>query len=148
MKTIFSFSLFILFQVSFAQHTALHDSLFRNGHYEMRVRDIQFDLAKTTLRQESNAVLDELFVLLNDKRFKKIEIGVHTISRGAADYNLKLSQGRADNIVTYLVNKGISKKIIVAKGYGEKEWDPKLCTGGEEGGRTDNNKKVVVVIWK
>jgi len=40
-------------------------------------------------------------------------------SRGNDDYNLKLSQRRADAAVNYLVSKGISRSRLVAKGYGE-----------------------------
>ena len=50
-----------------------------------------------------------------------IEIGSHTDSRGTDLYNETLSQNRAQSVVDYLVSKGIDKKRIKAKGYGEKE---------------------------
>ena len=45
--------------------------------------------------------------------------GSHTDSRGNDDYNLKLSQARAQSCVDYLISKGIAKKRMIAKGYGE-----------------------------
>ena len=50
-----------------------------------------------------------------------IEIGSHTDSRGSDLYNETLSQNRAQSVVNYLVAKGIDKKRIRAKGYGEKQ---------------------------
>ncbi len=49
----------------------------------------------------------------------QIELGSHTDSRGNDEYNLKLSQSRANSAVNYIVGKGIGKERITAKGYGE-----------------------------
>ena len=49
----------------------------------------------------------------------KIELSAHTDSRGTDAYNNKLSQARAQSCVDYLVEKGITKDRLVAKGYGE-----------------------------
>lgn len=48
-----------------------------------------------------------------------IELGSHTDSRGNESYNKKLSQRRADAAVQYLIEKGINKNRIEAKGYGD-----------------------------
>ncbi len=48
-----------------------------------------------------------------------MELSSHTDSRSAADYNLKLSQRRADAAKKYIVEKGIAQNRIVAVGYGE-----------------------------
>ncbi|HEX3007978.1 MAG TPA: OmpA family protein, partial [Bacteroidales bacterium] len=47
-----------------------------------------------------------------------IEVGSHTDSLGNYEYNKKLSQERADNVISYLVSKGIEKKRLAAVGYG------------------------------
>lgn len=47
-----------------------------------------------------------------------IEVGSHTDSLGNSEYNKKLSQQRADNVINYLVSKGIEKKRLAAVGYG------------------------------
>jgi outer membrane protein OmpA-like peptidoglycan-associated protein len=48
-----------------------------------------------------------------------IELSSHTDARGNDAYNLKLSQGRAQSCVDYIIEKGIAKKRIQATGYGE-----------------------------
>ena len=51
----------------------------------------------------------------------------HTDSRGTDEYNLKLSERRAEATVQYIVSKGISADRISGKGFGESE--PKVnCT--------------------
>lgn len=60
-----------------------------------------------------------LFIMLEEYKGITIEIGSHTDNVGSKRYNARLSQLRADKIVNYLVDKGIEKDRLVAKGYGE-----------------------------
>jgi len=82
------------------------------------LENIFYDLDKATLRDESKVALDKLasFLLSNDV---KIELSSHTDSRGGNAYNMNLSQRRAQSCVDYLLNKGVPKSDIIAKGYGE-----------------------------
>ena len=48
-----------------------------------------------------------------------IEIGSHTDSRSSAQYNLTLSQNRAQSVVSYLIAKGVDPVRLSARGYGE-----------------------------
>ena len=48
-----------------------------------------------------------------------IELSAHTDDKGSDDFNMKLSQRRAESVVTYLISKGIPKEQLIAKGYGE-----------------------------
>jgi outer membrane protein OmpA-like peptidoglycan-associated protein len=63
--------------------------------------------------------LERLYGLLKMNSGLRLEIATHTDSRGDDDYNLTLSQERAEAIVEYLVEKGISASRLVARGYGE-----------------------------
>jgi len=49
-----------------------------------------------------------------------VKISAFADSKGSDAYNLKLTQRRANQGKTYLVNKGISQERIDAIGYGEK----------------------------
>jgi outer membrane protein OmpA-like peptidoglycan-associated protein len=49
----------------------------------------------------------------------KVELSSHTDSRGSIAYNDKLSNNRSSSCVDYIISKGISSKMISAKGYGE-----------------------------
>lgn len=84
-----------------------------------RLANIYYDYNSATLRDSSKTVLDTLFSLLAANPKIVIELSSHTDSRGSSDYNLKLSQARADSCVAYLIAKGISANRLVAKGYGE-----------------------------
>lgn len=86
---------------------------------EIVIPNIYYDYDKTTLRPESEIVLDTLVALLLENPTVKLEIGSHTDSRGSDSYNEKLSQGRAESVVRYLISKGIDINRLIAKGYGE-----------------------------
>jgi len=49
----------------------------------------------------------------------KVELQGHTDSKGSDAYNLNLSQKRAEEVVKYLLAKGVSPEQLKAKGYGE-----------------------------
>jgi outer membrane protein OmpA-like peptidoglycan-associated protein len=83
------------------------------------LKNIFYDYNKATLRKESINELDRLVKLLNDNPTLKIELSAHTDSRGSDAYNQKLSQERAQSVVNYLIEHGISKDRLVAKGMGE-----------------------------
>lgn len=76
------------------------------------------DLNEATLREESKTSLDRLAEFLIENNLK-IELSAHTDSRGSKRYNKDLSQRRAQSCVNYLIEKGVSRYNIVAKGYGE-----------------------------
>jgi peptidoglycan-associated lipoprotein len=63
--------------------------------------------------------LDKLVETLNDNPNVTIELMSHTDSRDTEEYNLTLSQKRAQSVVDYLVSKGIELERLMAKGYGE-----------------------------
>ena len=86
------------------------------------VKDIYYEFDKYNLLDSSKTVIDTtVYKILTDNESIIIEIGSHTDSRGTDLYNETLSQNRAQSVVDYLVSKGIDKKRIKAKGYGERE---------------------------
>ncbi len=87
----------------------------------IKIPNIHYDFNDTTLRPESYAALEKLIELLQINPDVKIELRAHTDYRGSEKANLKLSQGRANSVVKYLVEHGISRDRLVAKGYGESE---------------------------
>ncbi|MBT8272226.1 MAG: OmpA family protein [Bacteroidia bacterium] len=80
---------------------------------------IFYETASARLTAASKKVIDErLLPILNDKPVN-IEIMSHTDARGNDNYNMSLSQQRANSVVNYLVSKGVSRSRLSAKGYGE-----------------------------
>jgi outer membrane protein OmpA-like peptidoglycan-associated protein/Tol biopolymer transport system component len=86
--------------------------------------NVFFDVNKTELRSESYTELNKLKDLLKSNTKLKIEIGGHTDTRGDADANQKLSEGRANSVRLYLIEQGIEAERLTAKGYGESQ--PKI----------------------
>lgn len=85
------------------------------------IKNIYYDFDKATLRPESGPALDSLTTVLKDNPSITVQIRSHTDSKGDDKYNERLSQGRAQSVVDYLVGKGIEKERLEAKGMGEVE---------------------------
>ena len=81
--------------------------------------NILYDFGKWDLRPESMVSLDKLVETLLDNPNVTIELMSHTDSRDTEEYNLNLSQKRAQVVVQYLIDKGIEAERLAAKGYGE-----------------------------
>ena len=56
---------------------------------------------------------------MNENPNVTIELSAHTDCRGSDQYNERLSQQRAQNVVNYLIQHGIEKERLTPKGYGE-----------------------------
>lgn len=83
---------------------------------------IYYDLDKANIRPDAAAILDEKILPLLLKYPKlRMELGSHTDCRSSYDYNMDLSQRRADSAVAYLVRKGVNPRRLIAKGYGESQ---------------------------
>ena len=85
------------------------------------IDNIFYDFDKATLRPESQASLDELVKLLNENPNVTIELSSHCDYKGSAEYNKLLSQRRAESVVEYLSNKGISRDRLSPVGYGKEK---------------------------
>ncbi|MGZ4118251.1 MAG: OmpA family protein, partial [Bacteroidia bacterium] len=83
------------------------------------LNNIFFDFDKATLRTLSNVELKNLALLLKSNPNMKVEISGYTDSKGNDTYNQKLSQERAQAVVTNLIESGISADRMMAKGYGK-----------------------------
>lgn len=83
------------------------------------VENIFYDFDKATLRPESKEALDGLVELLNDNPNVTIELSAHTDRVGSEEYNIGLSQRRAQSVVDYLIASGIDKERLTAVGYGK-----------------------------
>lgn len=84
-----------------------------------RVNNIFFDFDKYDLKPESFSELDRLVTFIESNPGLRIEIAAHTDSKGTDDYNLKLSEKRAQSVVSYLIEHHIPQNRLASKGYGE-----------------------------
>jgi len=84
------------------------------------IKNIYYEYGKWNLTDSSKAILDKtVYKLMMENPRIIVEISSHTDSVSSEEYNLKLSQKRAESVVKYLISKGIEKERLVAKGYGE-----------------------------
>jgi len=96
---------------------ALDQSLISTG--KAVIYGIYFDFDKADIKAESKPQLDQIAKLMSDHADLKLTITGHTDNQGAADYNQKLSQRRADAIVASLVgNYTVASNRLSAQGMG------------------------------
>ncbi len=96
---------------------------------EIKLKNIYYDYNDSSLRAESFPELDKLLKLLNENPGVNIQINSHTDARGNDKYNEKLSRGRANSVVKYLIEKGISQTRLSSMGFGESS--PSVLTNEE-----------------
>ncbi len=83
------------------------------------VRNVFYEFDKADLTDNSCEALDRLTAMLKENPNVTIELAAHCDYRGNDDYNLRLSQRRAESVVRYLTDHGIAPDRLTAKGYGE-----------------------------
>jgi outer membrane protein OmpA-like peptidoglycan-associated protein len=112
----------------------------------LEIRDkVFFELDSATIKPESFRILDDVTAALdNHPEVQLVEVQGHTDDQGAEDYNLALSQRRADAVRQYLIANGVAAERLVAKGYGE---TMPLQPGTSEDAR-ETNRRVAFRILK
>jgi len=85
----------------------------------IKVDNINYEFASFELLPESKTALDTVYQVLIFNPTITIELMAHTDYVGSDNANFELSQKRAQSVVDYLIEKGISPQRLVAKGYGE-----------------------------
>ena len=82
---------------------------------------IVFDFDSTNLSAQARRDLDSVAAALNGAELASAHLGLegHTDARGTADYNLHLSQRRAEAVVAYLMQRGVAGGRLRSAGFGE-----------------------------
>jgi OmpA-OmpF porin, OOP family len=90
-----------------------------NKDGSVKLHGILFDTGNDTIKPESEPILAEVVTLLTGDVDLKLSVEGHTDNVGQAQANQVLSQRRAENVVKYLVGKGVDPKRVSAKGWGD-----------------------------
>ncbi|MCY1718858.1 OmpA family protein [Prolixibacteraceae bacterium Z1-6] len=85
----------------------------------LEIPAIYFDLNKAILKEEGKVELDKLASELNASKEFELVISGHTCSVGTEEYNMGLSQKRAEAVVKYLLSKGVNNAYVGSNNYGE-----------------------------
>lgn len=84
------------------------------------LEDAHFDFDKSTLTKEGEGKLKQNIQILKDNPKLKVRIAGYTSAKGTTEYNQRLSERRADTVMTYLINEGgIAPSRLDTIGYGE-----------------------------
>jgi OmpA-OmpF porin, OOP family len=106
------------------------------------LKNIYFESADFELEPRSFLELKKLLFLMRQNPTMSIEIHGHTDNEGTPEYNLKLSQGRAESVANFLVYNGIKAYRMKSKGFGETK--PLTENETEEG--KQKNRRVEFMI--
>jgi outer membrane protein OmpA-like peptidoglycan-associated protein len=98
---------------------------------------VRFDFNKSTLTSQAKANLDKLVKVFTEYPDTNIVIYGYTDNKGAADYNLKLSQDRANSVKAYLTKKGLAASRFTTTGMGMA--DP-IESNDTDAGRSKNRR--------
>lgn len=99
---------------------------------------MNFDVDSAVIRPESAQVLSDLYDRLIADRVTTVSMVGHTSTEGTEDYNLALSERRAQSVVDDLVARGYEASTISATGRGESE--PLISRDDIESARSINRR--------
>ncbi|UXX78426.1 OmpA family protein [Reichenbachiella carrageenanivorans] len=107
------------------------------------LNNIFFESGRAELKPISYVELNKAADLMKKNATMVIEVGGYTDNLGSDDLNLKLSQSRADAVVTYLKLAGVEEARLQAKGYGE---TMPIADNSTEEGRKANRRTEFVIV--
>src|SRR5271165_1261936 len=107
------------------------------------LRGINFDFNKYKIKPEFEPVLDEAVSTLQAKPDVKVDVNGYCDAIGGEEYNLKLSQRRANAVVKYLVGKGIAADRLIPQGFGKTDF---VATNDTAEGRAQNRRVELVPV--
>ena len=107
------------------------------------LKNIFFETNSHSLLPTSFAELNTLIELMQKNPSLKLMVEGHTDNIGKEELNIKLSQQRAEAIVSYLTEKGIDPSRLKAKGYG---FSKPIADNNTEEGRAMNRRTEIKII--
>jgi outer membrane protein OmpA-like peptidoglycan-associated protein len=104
--------------------------------------DVLFDFNKYTLKPETREKLAKVSGILLAYPDLKVQVEGYTDSIGSDEYNLKLSDQRADTVREYLVAQSVADSNVTAQGYGKSH---PVADNSSASGRAQNRRVELVV---
>lgn len=106
-------------------------------------KTILFNLGKADLKLSSNVILDSVVTIMKKYKKERFHIAGHTDNTFTKDFNLTLSQDRANAVRNYLISKGIEASRLTANGYGEEK--PAQSNNTNKGRRSNRRVKIILI---
>ena len=104
---------------------------------------ILFDVDRAVLRPEAKTNLEKLAVILNKYEETNILIEGHTDSTGPEEYNLDLSNKRAQSVAGYLSTNDVIATRFTIMGYGESQ---PIADNATVDGRQENRRVEIAIM--
>ncbi len=108
----------------------------------VNISDVLFDFNKYTLKPGAREKLAKVSGILLAYPGLKIQLEGHTDSVGSDEYNMTLSQQRADAVRTYMVSQGVPAETVTAVGLGKAN---PVADNSTPAGRQQNRRVEMVV---
>ena len=109
---------------------------------EIKLPGVVFETGKAELKPESLPILEGAIATLKRYPEIKIEVAGHTDSRGSDAFNLDLSSRRAQAVLKYLQDGGVTN-TLTSRGYGERQ---PVASNTSDEGRQQNRRVVLRVL--
>jgi outer membrane protein OmpA-like peptidoglycan-associated protein len=111
----------------------------------VNMSDVLFDFGKYTLKPDAQVKLAKVSGILLTYPGLKLQVEGYTDNVGSDEYNLKLSQERADAVQAFLVSQGVQPDNISGQGYGKAQ---PVADNSTNAGRAQNRRVELVVSGK
>lgn len=108
----------------------------------MTLGDVLFDTGKSTLKPGGARVVDKLAGYLQENPERKVAVEGFTDAVGSEEYNLELSERRAEAVKAALVRSGTDPGRVATQGYGEEY----PVAGNESSSGRQLNRRVEIVL--
>ncbi|RLB46044.1 MAG: hypothetical protein DRJ42_28555, partial [Deltaproteobacteria bacterium] len=105
--------------------------------------EIFFGFNQAFIRRRAYRHLEAIIELWRQHpEWESVRIEGHTDGRGNSEYNMRLSQSRAEHVMGSLVERGMPESMLTAQGFG----DTRLLTRGDSEGSMQRNRRVEFVV--
>jgi len=104
--------------------------------------DVLFDTGKAQLKTGATRSIDQIAAFLKENPDRRVQVEGFTDSQGADDYNLELSQSRADSVAMAIIQRGVDAQRVRALGYGE---GYPVASNASAGSRQLNRRVEIIV---
>jgi outer membrane protein OmpA-like peptidoglycan-associated protein len=113
---------------------------------EVILNPIYFEYDKSNITAQGAVELNKLVKVMLDNPSMVIFVKSHTDSKGSLNYNLNLSERRAQSTVQYLISKGITQGRISGKGFGSTEQKVKCGTNCTTDQDAQNRRSEFLIV--
>ncbi len=104
--------------------------------------DVLFDTGKAQLKTGATRSIDQIAAFLKENPDRRVQVEGFTDSQGADDYNLELSQSRADSVAMAIIQRGVDAQRVRALGYGEGY----PVASNDSAGSRQLNRRVEIIV--